>query len=112
MEFKEKESFPKTYEEISGMVEELYHSGVACMNVAGTDTKYAPIRHALEYLLGKQENITGIGPNEGKIEESECIRFSEEKMFEMLSTYKMVVGALEWTLGLRSDTELFKELED
>ena len=112
MEFKEKASFPKTYEEISGMVEELYHSGVACMNVAGTDTQYAPIRHALEYLLGMQENITRLGPNEGAIEGSERIRFSEETMYEMLSIYKIVVAALEWALWLRRDTELFKEFED
>lgn len=75
------------------------------MQLAGTDTQYAPLRHALEFLAGQEKSITAAHPVPAYAGVERCA-FSKAQLQEMLQEYRMVVAALEWVLGKRTDEEL------
>lgn len=105
----------KNYEEIRKEIETLYESGVICMQKSGTDTQYAPIRHALEFIIGEQPRLLQSAVSDMANIPSNRIRFSEAELSDLVDLYrarestevKMAVSALEWALGRKTADELY-----
>jgi len=107
----------KNYTEIHQEIESLYRSGTICMEQSGTDTQYAPIRHALEYVIGAQEKLTRsaeIAPVLHITNQKE-VRFTESELTNILETcshgrsheLKMAIAALEWVLDRKTKEEMY-----
>lgn len=109
----------KNYTEIHREIESLYRSGTICMEQSGTDTQYAPIRHALEYVIGAQETLlrsAKIAPILS-ITNQERVRFTESELTKILETclhggcreVKMAASALEWVLDRKTKEEMYAD---
>lgn len=103
----------RSYGEVTNEVEKLYHAGYDCLQLAGTDTQYAPVRHALEFLVGQAESllrrpVPNITVKQGV---DETIRYTGDEIRRMLKALqddtstdaKMASAALRWVLGETDD---------
>lgn len=103
----------RSYGEVTNEVEKLYHAGYDCLQLAGTDTQYAPVRHALEFLVGQAESllrrpVPNITVKQGV---DETIRYTRDEIRRMLKALqddtstdaKMASAALRWVLGETDD---------
>lgn len=103
------------YSAIRKEIENLYEAGTICMEQSGTDTQYAPIRYALEFVIGEQPQLVRSMGGMATPAASDGIRFSEEELSDMVARYrsqespemKMAVSALEWVLGRKTRAQLY-----
>lgn len=104
----------RSYGEVKNEVEELYHAGYDCLQLTGTDTQYAPVRHALEFLVGQAESllrrpVPNITVKQGA---DGTIWYTEDEIRGMLNALqndtaadaKMAAAALRWVLGEAEDS--------
>lgn len=104
----------RSYGEVTNEVEKLYHAGYDCLQLAGTDTQYAPVRHALEFLVGQSEYllkrpVPNITVKQGV---DKTIRYTRDEIRRMLKALqddtstdaKMASAALRWVLGEAEDS--------
>lgn len=99
----------RNYHEISHGINELYRAGIECMQLTGEDTRFAPARYALEWVIGEQDSVmrpAGASPV-GKPDAPMCIVRTEDVIRAAIANCeaadtedaKMAITALKWVLN-------------